>query len=248
MQDKIIIEQFIKFLRENYYPELYIDKYPDQDNRNSPDIDAIAGKFAIEHTSIDTTTNQRRNADYFSKIIDQLEQEFSTKLHFRLRIIIPYEEIKQGLPFSEIKEALRSWLTDAAPTLPDGQHKISGQLNIPFDFVVHKESHRPACVLFSRSKPDTKSLPKNLSKQLKGKLKKLSQYKKIGKEIILLVESNDIALMNQFVMIQHLSKALEKNDLDLLDQIWYADTSVSEFPQNIHFRDLTEFLKVSDHT
>lgn len=36
-------------------------------SRKTSDIDAIAGYFAIEHTSIDTLPNQRRDSDWFRK-------------------------------------------------------------------------------------------------------------------------------------------------------------------------------------
>ena len=69
MEDKVIIEQFIYFLNKNGYPNLRLENFPDEENRNTPDVDAIAGDFAIEHTSVDTVANQRRDGNYLTRFI-----------------------------------------------------------------------------------------------------------------------------------------------------------------------------------
>ncbi len=45
------------------HPGLRIDSWPDKENRESSEIDAISGAFAFEHTSVDTLPNQRQDAD-----------------------------------------------------------------------------------------------------------------------------------------------------------------------------------------
>jgi hypothetical protein len=62
MNDHDVVETFIAYLRMNGYPGLEFGRRPDDENRKSSDIDAIAGPFAIEHTSIDTILDQRRDA------------------------------------------------------------------------------------------------------------------------------------------------------------------------------------------
>lgn len=91
MNDQDVIIAFINYIRETSLPGLKIDRWPDKEkeNRNSEDIDAIAGDFAIEHTSIDTLPNQRQKSDWFMRAVGNLEQELSNKLSFRLRSTIP---------------------------------------------------------------------------------------------------------------------------------------------------------------
>ena len=52
--------------------------------------------FAIEHTSIDTLPNQRRNNDWFSQVIRGFEQEFENQLSFRISIMFPYDVTTEG--------------------------------------------------------------------------------------------------------------------------------------------------------
>lgn len=65
MRDKEVIKRFIEYLNNSYGKALKIDRWPDEENRESPDIDAIAGEYAIEHTRFDTVENQTRDSDYF---------------------------------------------------------------------------------------------------------------------------------------------------------------------------------------
>lgn len=65
MKDHEVVEAFIAYLRDNGHPNLRVDRRPEEENRRSKDIEAIAGQFAIEHTSIDTLPNQRGKADWF---------------------------------------------------------------------------------------------------------------------------------------------------------------------------------------
>ena len=61
MVDRDGIELFVNHLsRQRGFAKLVMDRWPEDENRQSPEIDAIAGPFAIEHTSIDSVANQRR--------------------------------------------------------------------------------------------------------------------------------------------------------------------------------------------
>ena len=62
MKDSEVVDAFVSHLRELGYPSLTVEWRPDEENRDSSDIDAIAGSFAIEHTSIDTLPDQRRDS------------------------------------------------------------------------------------------------------------------------------------------------------------------------------------------
>ena len=66
MKDSEVIERFVAHLARHGPQGLKVDEIPDLKERNLPEIDAIAGPFAIEHTSIDTVPHQRRNDDWVS--------------------------------------------------------------------------------------------------------------------------------------------------------------------------------------
>jgi hypothetical protein len=63
MNDRDVIRAFVAYLQENGHPNLEVERWPEDENRVSKEIDAIAGVLSIEHTSIDTLPNQRRDSD-----------------------------------------------------------------------------------------------------------------------------------------------------------------------------------------
>jgi hypothetical protein len=241
--DKRVVLEFVNYLRMNGHPGLKVDRFPDDENRVSADVDAIAGMFAIEHTSIDTIFEQRQNSDWFVKAIGELEAELSANLTCRLRITIPYDGIRKGQNWSIIRQAFRSFIINESPGLPDGQHVIQNQLDIPFDFHVIKASNRRPGLFFCRFAPDDDSLPSRIREQFERKAKKLAQYKRNGKTTILLVESGDIALMNAQIMLDAIRVAYGGKLPKGIDHIWYVDTSISSDPSDFEFWGFTQMLQ-----
>lgn len=240
LDDKQVVLAFIDYLQKNGHSGLKLDRIPDNENRASADVDAIAGEFAIEHTSIDTVRDQRRDSDWFVKAVGELEAELSAQITFRLKIIIPYDGIKTGQNWSIIRQAFHSFVISVAPSLPDGQHVIQNHLNIPFEFRITKASERTPGLFFYRIAPDDDTLSLRIQEQFDRKAEKLTKYKQNGKTTILLVESGDIALMDKQIMLDAIRVAYGGNLPKEVDNIWYADTSISPY---IEFQDFTQILQ-----
>ena len=75
MNDKELIAVFVQHLERIDGTLIRIDSFPDDDNRKSRDIDALAGQYAIEHTSIDSIPKQREDDSYFVRALGGLESE-----------------------------------------------------------------------------------------------------------------------------------------------------------------------------
>ena len=244
MKDYEVIDAFIKHLRKHGYPELKISEHPDKKNRTSSDIDAIADPFAIEHTSIDTIPYQRRNSDWFMKVTDGLEEEFSSQLSFRLSISFDDGSIEKGQDWEKIRQGFKNWINEEKNNqrLADGPHYIENVPDIPFPFHVIKDHEDPSPgVRFSRFPPENRDLPNRVKKLFDKKAKKLRKYQDMGKITVLLVENNDIALMD--IQGLELLKAIQEAypfGLPLgVDKIWYVDTADSD---RITFKNFTSDL------
>jgi hypothetical protein len=235
--DKEVISLFVKYLANENYPGLEVDTWPDEKTRQSAEIDAIAGNFAIEHTSVDTIPNQRRDSAWFEQVVKPLEDEFRCTLPFGLNLTLPYEGIQTGQDWSGITNALRNWVLNDSPGLSMGHHTIRDVPGIPFEFYAKKRDSSLTGLLFARVAPNDQTLPNRLREQLDPKIKKLSPYKNQNKTTILLVESDDIALMNDGIMWDGLRSAYLKGLPQGLDQIWFADTSI---PEKVLFTDMTQ--------
>src|SRR4029453_16125259 len=96
LENALVVDAFVSHLAKDRYPGIKVDARPDLNNRRSSDIDAIAVPLAIEHTSIDTIGNQRRDSAWFGKVAQPLHERFRSSLPFRLRLIFPYEGITVG--------------------------------------------------------------------------------------------------------------------------------------------------------
>src|SRR5262249_29081367 len=163
------IEAFVAYLRDHGHPGLSIDRCPDKENRESSDIDAIAGRFAIEHTSVDTLRNQRQYADWFTRVVNGLEAELSPSLPCRLRITVEYHAVSTGQDWPKIRQALRAWISHQVAYLADGSHRIEGVEGVPFRLHVTKASDRPPGLYFARYEPGDEALPARIQVQFDRK-------------------------------------------------------------------------------
>ena len=237
MDDKAIVDSFISHLRENGHAGLRLDSRPDLDNRNSSDIDAIAGHFAIEHTSIDTIENQRRDGVWFSTVADPLEDQFRNALPFRLRLIFPYDGVAKGQDWDALRATLATWISSAAGALADGSHEVVVE-GVPFGFHVTKDSTGKPGLVFVRIEPGDETLATRTRSQLSRKAEKLQPYKAAGKTTVLLVDSGDVALMSHAKMREAIEEAFGGLPGGV-DQLWYVDTSI---PPDLEFWNLTSSL------
>jgi hypothetical protein len=239
MKDHEVVEAFVVHLAANGYAGLRVDQWPERENRRSPDIEAIAGPFAIEHTSIDTLPNQRGRSDWFMQATGGLEKELPV-LPYRLNIGLDYYALSKGQNWAAIREALKTWIIEETPQSVDGhpfRHNIPG---LPFRLQVTKQSDRPPRIIFGRIAPEDESLPDRLRQQLDSKIKKLAPYKAHGLITVLLIESDDIALMNDSKMLDAIRSAYPQGLPPGIDRIYYLDTSI---PTEMEFRDFTEPVK-----
>lgn len=240
MNDRDVIKAFVAYLKTKGYPCLKVEQWPEDENRDSQEIDAIAGPFAIEHTSIDTLPNQRRDSDWFMKVVGGLEKGLSGSIPFRLNITLDYQAVKKGQNWTVIQNALRTWLITEAPQLDDGTHTLDHIPGVPFRLHIVKASSRRPGLLFARFDPGDNTLPDRTRQLVVRKATKLRRYQSMDKTTVLLLESEDIALMNEAKMLAAVRTAFADGPLPGVDQLWYADTSL---PNEILFEDFTLALK-----
>lgn len=239
MDDRAVIDAFVAYLRDHGHPGLHVDRRPDEENRKSSDIDAIAGTFAIEHTSIDTLPNQRRDSDWFMRAAGNLEEELEATPPFRLNITLEYDAVGIGQNWAEVRAALKGWISNAAPSLPEGRSLVETSPGIPFRLHVVKASEGRPGVFFARYQPDDDTLATRVKAAFDRKGEKLAKYQKPGVTTILLIENDDIALMNEWKMLQAIQRAFPSGAPPGVDQVWYADTSIQSA---LEFRDFTPQL------
>ena len=231
----MVIQKFVTHLSKVKQVSLRITTWPDKVNRSKRDIDALVEggsvRIAIEHTTIDTVPDQRRDSARFMKVFGKIDTELSGEFDARIRLTVPFGAIPTGFDRSTLRRTLTQWLRKTIPSLPNGFgcHEVPG---LPFKIHINKRSSERPSLRVGRFDPEDKTLPQRLHAAINNKVGKLAPYKKSGFETILLIESDDIALMNLTLMQKSVKTALGDCQPIGLDEIWYADTAI---PQDLDF-------------
>ncbi len=237
MDNRELIDAFTTHLgRQKGYPNLEVDRWPDEENRQSPEIDALAGPFAIEHTSIDALPDQRRADDWYSRIVAGLDREIASFVDCEstgFTIALEFNAIRAGMDWNRVRADLKRWISKHASCLSHGSHSIILPTPTPADspIVMMVRKDRSGCKGFSRIEPRDNSLAKRVRELLDRKATKLMRYQTAHTSTILLVENGDIALMDDWKMLTAIREAYPDGLPQGVDEIWFADTSMPDKPR-----------------
>ena len=241
MTDSYTISKFVEHLSENGYPSLKVNRWPDKENSATTDIDAIAGEFAMEHTSIDTLPNQRKSNDWFSRSIGNLNSELVNHLSFNLMVRFEYEAFTRKQKWEAIFTALKRFVLEDTPRLNWGHTKLNNVPGVPFTLYVDKSNQSPFRLTFARLSPqglrpellwcqNRKQPPvrSNFRSQLDSKIQKLVRYKAHEKTTVLLIE-NPYFLKDHSTLLHWITEVYPQGFSADVDQIWYAGRYNSDF-------------------
>jgi hypothetical protein len=225
MSDREVITSFVAFLAANGWPGLGVDDWP-EDHKDG-EIDAVAGDLAIEHTSIDTLQHQRRDSDWLVRMIGNLEQEVPTP-NCLLFVIIGESEIRRRKAWPALREALRHWLSGPGPAqLPDGMQQVP-LATVPATIWMQKFSDQGVGtgLYFNRWSKGDPSLANRIRTLGDQKIRKLGPWRAQGKKTVLLLETDDIALMNPWKLASAFCDAYPQKPGGV-DRIWHVDTRLT---------------------
>jgi len=189
------------------------------------DIDALAPPFAIEHTSVDALPDQRQYEAQFRAVLNGLSDVTVTT--FRLRIAIAQENFRT-VNHQRLGECLSRWVRDQAPNLPEGLSSGKQLCGLAVGWYCFKYSDRPPGLRISLAVDTDSASGTNVSEVLRRKAAKLHAYKLQGYATVLIVESSDLALMAAPTFLELCLNSLAANDLDAVDELWFADTSLGD--------------------
>lgn len=246
LHEKKVIKEVLKYISKKINQPYRIISYPDEVNRKSPACDMLVSfgnkKYAIEHTSIDSIPNQRRDDNRFIKLLSPLKNELNGELptpgHYQLVIdmdVIPALNRSNG---SKIYQSIKEWCIKIAPTLSmRGPHsgkkhferdRISG---VPFELTLYKSHRRDGEFRIGRFSPEQiEEKRKEVLKQaLCSRGEKVINYKKEGCHTILILESNDRALANFNDISDALNNAAEElKNVELPSEIYLIETEIED--------------------
>jgi hypothetical protein len=236
MKDIEVVEAFVSFKAANGWPGLKIDQRPEKERDR--EIEAVAGPFAIEHTSIDTLPDQRQLSAYLMQMIGDLETAVVTRQH--LLVYIHYDAIQRGQDWPAIRRALKQWLETEGQRLGEELTRVHIP-GVPFPVDVSPKNWPGSPRAYvARYTPEDKSLPERILDLCDRKAAKLSRWSP-SKTTVLLLETDDIALMNEIEFTKAVLAAYPRGRPVGVDQVWYVSTAAQPL---LAFHDLTRMWEL----
>jgi hypothetical protein len=202
-------------------------RHPDRENRASPDIDAYAesqglSPLAIEHTAVQSLAEQIRDSSRFAQALVPLESELASAFPFWLALVLPYRNVQTGSDWATIRGCIRAWVLANAGALPIGRttRDIPG---VPFPLTFWKRLTGGPGIFLVREVPSgnrNELLLAEMRKALDHSCSKLSKYHAQGATGVVVLESDNIALVDAGDLYRAFLLATRDQPRPDLDQIW----------------------------
>jgi len=211
-----------------------ITHWPDEEERNSRACDAYAAArggrpLAVEHTLIQSYDRQKQHDAEFMRVIGDLEAELRGAFAFRLRLNIPMFAVEKGQRWDEIKRALKTWLLSNPTQSGRTEPTIPG---VPFRVTLFREDDASPGFTVGRWSDNTLNvsagLKENIAAALMSKNDQLRAYREAGDYPILVLESDDVALVNRVEIYRAFLTAERAAYTSNIDQVWLASTITQE--------------------
>jgi hypothetical protein len=241
MDQDEIIQRFITKYNEFQEGHYEISRWPDKEDRNTRACDAYAeanrqNPLAIEHTNVETFSQQLLDAKRFMKVIGTLETALKNSFTCQTNLIVPTFAIQPGTNWQAINTALREWLLKSVPDLHQGRstHEID-EVPFPITIDIDRDERMRPVFLVSRWVPpgvdNYHQLTEGMAAALNDKSDQLRTHHEQGVETVLILESQDIALVSHVTLYKAFLKALNRGSTNNIDQVWVAET----YQDSCHF-------------
>lgn len=244
-KDDNIVAAFVAFLaKSRAIPGLKVDRRPDTEKDGDHGIDAIAGPFAIEHTSIDTVPEQRREGAWLGTMLGDLEN--TTVVSESILVVFKPGAVRPGQDWPAMRAALKRYLEGPARALPVDRWTHVRVEGVPIEVDIFRSSPVPRLqprVAFGLFTPGDTTLPERLREACSSKIEKLALYQSGSTRTFLLLESDDVSLMNHAKMAMAVRDAYPGGRPAGVDEFWYVSSILQP---ELHFLDVSEIWSLAD--
>lgn len=220
------ISVVLSTLNEGEKGTFQITKWPDEENRSSKDCDALAQdnqgrNLAIEHTRIETFENQAQDSRRFVETFEPIIPEIENKLKCKICITLPTFALSIGQNWKGIARTLQTYLIEKGETLPWGDSRHENIPGIPFRFAVDRNQARSGLARWAPQVDRVDELSKLIKNAFERKKKQLAQYKQQGFRTMLILDSEDIALIGHIEAYKAFLIASDFTVVEPFDCIWF---------------------------
>jgi hypothetical protein len=244
-RDQQLVLHFLSALDQHHGTSFRVIRWPDEENRRNPAIEAVAADsagntLAFEHTLIEPFEGERIDSARFMQVFGPLEGHSDLmKPGYNVRLGVKVGAIPNGVKWDAVSLQVQKHLAKIVPLLGDGQtvEDIPG-LDCPLSVEVDIERHGPEevdRVWVWRTLP-ADSLKVVVRRALNRKLKKL--VAESATRHVLLLEQADFAHGHSNIRTAIDELADEFPELAQVDEIWLAVTTCWETEEVLFFSGL----------
>jgi hypothetical protein len=161
------------------------------------------------------------------KAIGDLEADLKRFFPYHLSLAIQMSAIQKGQNWTVIRDAVGAWLKENAPKIPVGRSTVQ-IANVPFEIKLERDESLPPSFVVSRiidAKLDIpEELTRSISRALEDKNDQLAKYRQQGNRTILILESQDIALVSSGSIYKAFLQAHAQIKPANIEQVWLMNT------------------------
>jgi hypothetical protein len=244
-RDQQIVSHFLFALNAQYGESFTVVRWPDEENRQTPAVEAVASDsngatLAIEHTLIQPFEGERIDSERFIKVFGRLEGHVELiKPGYNVNVTVRVGVIPNGVNWQLVADQVQRHLKRLIPVRGNGKtiESIEGlafALPVTLGITPHDPTEEDHVWVSRYAAPDT--LKKVVRSALERKLPKLIAEK--ASRRILLLEKADIA--NGHSAIREAIDVLWSDfpELAHVDEIWLAITLYWESANTLFFYEL----------
>lgn len=226
--EQLLCEAVMHVLAERNGEQVIAVRQVDTVVRDRPAVELVfetpTKRFVIEHTRIESFTNQIAEGKRFAQLLEPLEAELAGKLPGVLFLSVGVGAVRvPAAQHVEVRRALTDWILAVGGSL-EAEEKVGADGNcditatppgVPFEVTLHRDCDYDSGLLIRQNLVgDRQALRRErIREALARKCPKLSAAKTDGSVSVLILESDDISLANRVAVSQAVVAELaERND------------------------------------
>ena len=232
-----IIDEFCEAVGHIEGIELKVVGRPDRDNPGAGGCDALVSRqgttCAVEHTTFDAFPDQRSDSHRFRIVVSPLENSISTAFPDSfIRVAVPVQAVPTGLSWPELRDRLHERCAEAIEQMEavppwEDRYEVLEFGDVPFPVYISRQHwpEDPGCLVM-RSTPDDQkaALQDCIRTAVVAKRGQLRSYHESGNPTILILASDERALINDVVVAEAFVTALADEGLPEIDDVFYAES------------------------
>jgi hypothetical protein len=244
-RDQQLVLHFLSAFNQHHGTSFRVVRWPDEENRQTPAIEAVAADgagntLAFEHTLIEPFEGERIDSAHFMQVFGPLEGHRDLmKPGYNVRLGVKAGAIPNGVTRDAASLQVQKHLAKFVPLLGEGQTvEVIPGIGCPLSIEVDIERHGPEemdHVWIWRTLP-ADSLKVVVRRALDRKVKKL--VAESARRHVLLLEQADFAHGHSNIRVAIDDLSHEFPELAHVDEIWLAITTCWDIEKVLFFSEL----------